>query len=309
VQGELPSYRAPQVKNAAGFYVRPDMDLLDLVIGSEGTLGVITELELRLQPLPPHIWAVQAFFPEEADALRFTEEARGLQPAALEFFDRRALALLAAERKANPAFADLPEAPEAAASIYAELHSCSAGQAEEGLAAAAELLGRCGGDAAAAWSAEGDRALEPMKRFRHALPEVVNLTIDRLRREAPGITKLGTDLAVPWEAFPRLLSLYHSDLEASGLEHVIAGHIGDCHVHVNILPRTQAEYAAGRELAARWAEAAVAWGGTISAEHGIGKLKVELLRKMYGSDSIAAMGRLIECFNPGRRLNRGNMLP
>jgi D-lactate dehydrogenase (cytochrome) len=53
----------------------------------------------------------------------------------------------------------------------------------------------------------------------------------------------------------------------------------------------------------------IAWGGTISAEHGVGKLKVELLRKMYGSDSIDGMRRLIECFNPGRRLNRGNMVP
>jgi D-lactate dehydrogenase (cytochrome) len=90
---------------------------------------------------------------------------------------------------------------------------------------------------------------------------------------------------------------------------VIAGHIGDNHVHVNMLPRSEAEFAAGRELAAAWAQQAVAWGGTVSAEHGIGKLKGELLRKMYGSDSIAAMGRLIQVFNPGRRLNRGNMLP
>jgi D-lactate dehydrogenase (cytochrome) len=301
--GELPRCRPPAVKNSAGLFVQPDMDLLDLVIGAEGTLGVITELELRLSPQPPLLWALQGFFPDLAGALRFAAEARDrLAPAALEFFDGNALRLLASERRANPAFADIPDPPAAAASIYAEFHTDS-------LADAAALLETCGGDPQLAWSGEEARGLEPLKRFRHALPEAVNLAIDRLRRQAPGITKLGTDLAVPAAAFPAALAMYRRDLAERGLDYVIAGHIGDHHVHVNMMPRSEAEYAAGRELAAAWAERAVAWGGTVSAEHGIGKLKGELLRKMYGSDSIAAMGRLIELFNPGRRLNRGNMLP
>jgi D-lactate dehydrogenase (cytochrome) len=308
--GELPRYRQPDVKNAAGLFVRPDMDLLDLVIGSEGTLGVITELELRLSPLPPDIWALQGFFPEEAGALRFAVEVRdSLRPAALEFFDRNALRLLAAERRANPAFAGLPDPPAAEGSVYAEFHSASPAEAEQTLAAAAGVLEASGGDPQLAWSGEGERGLAPLKAFRHALPEAVNLAIDRLRRAAPGITKLGTDLAVPAAAFPEAMAMYHRDLSACGLDYVIAGHIGDNHVHVNMMPRSEAQYAAGRELAAAWAAQAVAWGGTVSAEHGIGKLKGELLRKMYGSDSIAAMGRLIELFNPGRLLNRGDMLP
>ena len=308
--GELPSYRLPAVKNAAGLFVQPDMDLLDLVIGSEGTLGVITELELRLSPLPPNIWAMQGFFPEEAGALRFVVQLRdALRPAALEFFDRNALRLLGGVRRSNPTFAGLPDPPQAAASVYAEFHSGSEPEAEQTLEAAAAALEACGGDTRLAWSAEGARGLEPLKAFRHALPEAVNLTIDRLRGAAPGITKLGTDLAVPAAVFPEAMAMYRRGLAGRGLDYVIAGHIGDNHVHVNIMPRSEAEYAAGRELAAGWAEQAVAWGGTVSAEHGLGKLKSELLRKMYGSDSIAAMGRLIELFNPGRRLNRGNMLP
>jgi D-lactate dehydrogenase (cytochrome) len=308
--GELPGYRPPAVKNAAGLFVQPDMDLLDLVIGSEGTLGVITELELRLSPLPPNIWALQGFFPEEAGALRFAVQLRGsLGPVALEFFDRNALRLLGGERRSNPTFAGLPDPPPAAASLYAEFHSGSAEEAARTLEAAADVLLACGGDPALAWSGEGARGLEPMKAFRHALPEAVNLTIDRLRREVPGITKLGTDLAVPAAAFPEAMAMYRRGLDSCGLDYVIAGHIGDNHVHVNMMPRSRAEYEAGRELASAWAERAVAWGGTVSAEHGLGKLKSKLLRKMYGSDSIAAMGRLIELFNPGRRLNRGNMLP
>ena len=307
---ELPRCRPLAVKNSAGLFVQPDMDLLDLVIGAEGTLGVITELELRLSPQPPLLWALQGFFPDLAGALRFAAEARDrLAPAALEFFDGNALRLLASERRANPAFADIPDPVLLEASIYAEFHSDSSAASERTLADAAALLEACGGDPRLAWSGEEARGLEPMKRFRHALPEAVNLAIDRLRKQAPGITKLGTDLAVPAAAFPEAMAMYRRDLAERGLDYVIAGHIGDHHVHVNMMPRSEAEYAAGRELAAAWAERAVAWGGTVSAEHGIGKLKGELLRKMYGSDSIAAMSRLIELFNPGRRLNRGNMLP
>jgi D-lactate dehydrogenase (cytochrome) len=315
IEGELPRYRWPEIKNAAGLYVHPDMDLLDLAVGSEGTLGVITELELLLARRPARIWALLAFFLQEPAALRFMRAARagigGLQAAALEFFDRRSLALLAEQKRTNPAFAELPEVPEMAAAIYVEYHSeqqPSEERAEGELAAVAEALERFGSDSGKAWSAEGERELERLKLFRHALPEAVNLTIDRLRLQAPGITKLGTDMAVPAEALEPTLGMYHRDLDAGGFEHVLFGHIGDNHIHVNILPRTEEEYRRGRELAERWADQVTAAGGTVSAEHGVGKLKVELLRKMYGSDSIDEMRRLIELFNPGRRLNRGNMV-
>jgi D-lactate dehydrogenase (cytochrome) len=303
------------VKNAAGLYVQPDMDLLDLAIGSEGTLGVITELELRLTRRPARIWALMAFFPQESKALRFMFEARegiaGRKPAALEFFDRFSLRLLAGQKRSNPAFAELPEVPDRNAALYVEYHAERQGQPEESereLAAVAEALERFGSDAGQAWSAEGPRELERLKTFRHALPEAVNLAIDRRHRESHGIIKLGTDMAVPAEALEATLAMHHRDLEAGGFEHVLYGHIGDNHLHVNIIPRSEEEYRRGRALVERWAEQAVAAGGTVSAEHGVGKLKVELLRKMYGSDSIAEMRRLIELFNPGRRLNRGNMI-
>jgi D-lactate dehydrogenase (cytochrome) len=291
------------------------MDLLDLVIGSEGTLGVITELELRLSRRPARIWALLAFFPEEPAALRFMQAARdglgGQKPAALEFFDRLSLRLLAGQKRSNPALAELPEVPDRAAALYVEYHAerePTEDESERELAAVAETLERFGSDTGQAWSAEGPRELERLKIFRHALPEAVNLAIDRRHRESPGIIKLGTDMAVPAEALEPTLAIYHQDLEAGGFEHVLYGHIGDNHLHVNIIPRSEEEYRRGRKLVERWAEQVVAAGGTVSAEHGVGKLKVELLRKMYGSDSIAEMRRLIELFNPGRRLNRGNMI-
>jgi len=307
LEGELPGYRPPAVKNAAGLFVQPDMDLLDLFIGCEGTLGVITELELRLSPLPPCIWACLAFFPREADALHYVAAlragGRGARPAAIEYFDRRALDLLAEELTAF-----LPSRPEAEACLYVEYHQ-DREPGEEELLAMLAALESFGSGEKLAWTADTPRELELLKGIRHALPEKLNRLIAERQRRLPDITKLGTDLAVPAAALEQALAMYRRDLAESGLEHVLFGHIGDSHVHVNILPRSAEEYARGRKLYARWADTVISWGGTISAEHGVGKLKVELLCKMYGSSSIDGMRRLIETFNPDRRLNRGNMVP
>ncbi len=324
IAGELPGYRMPETKNAAGFFVQPGMDLVDLAVGSEGTLGVIAELELLLIPRPARITGIVAFFASETGALELTARLRdersparppaGLPPpaaavAALELFDRGSLRLLAAEREANPAFADLPSIPAGAdTALYVEIHAAGQEQGEEAVERAAVALEECGGRLEDTWVAETAPEVERMKEFRHAVPEAVNLTIDRRRRAEPGLTKLGTDMAVPGERLRELLRLYRRDLERAGLEHVIFGHVGDNHLHVNVLPRSLREYQQGRSLYRSWAQAAVGMGGTVSAEHGVGKLKVDLLRLMYGPEGIAQMRRLVEAFNPGFLLNRGNMV-
>ena len=88
---------------------------------------------------------------------------------------------------------------------------------------------------------------------------------------------------------------------------MIFGHIGNNHVHVNIIPRTLAEYDAGKALYLTWAREVIRRGGSVSAEHGIGKLKVALLREMYGDTGIAEMRAVKACFDPDGLLNRGNL--
>jgi len=316
IAGELPSYRMPEVKNAAGYYCREDMDLVDLFVGSEGTLGVASEIDLRLVPAPAVIWGINAYLPSEAAALELVQRLRGAAaadeakaaPAAIEFFDSRALDLLRRQKRTNPAFADLPDiADEWDTAVYVEYHGDDADQVEAAVMDMSELLSDCGGNEDATWLASDGRELERLKDFRHAVPEAVNLLIDERRKSETGLTKLGTDLAVPDSKLEAMMELYHAGLDAAALEYVVFGHIGNNHVHVNIIPENLQDYAAGRNLYLDWARAVVAMGGTVSAEHGIGKLKTEMLRVMYGGQGIADMRRLKKLFDPEEALNQGNL--
>jgi len=316
--GTLPTYRMPATKNTAGLYACPDMDLIDLFIGCDGTLGIMTEIEVVLIARPPVISGVMGFFPDSAGAVEFVKRIRSdspkrkrpaAKPAAVEFFDGNSLELLREQKQNNPAFSEIPEVPrEKAAAVYVEYHGANQDAVEEQIFNLAETLAECGGDEEATWLAEQARDMERMKEFRHALPEAINLLIDQRRKADPGLTKLGTDMAVPDSALDRIYGLYLRDLAESNLEHVMFGHIGNNHIHVNILPRSTEEYIRGQQLYESWAEEVVAMGGTVSAEHGIGKLKTALLRRMYGDSGMAEIRRVIEVFNPNGLLNRGNVV-
>jgi D-lactate dehydrogenase (cytochrome) len=311
LEGRLPAYTMPAVKNASGYFAEDDMDLVDLFVGAEGTLGVLTEIEVTLLPEPPCRWGVTLFFPAEAAAVAFVKAVRdqpeALLPVAVEFFDHRALNLLRGQKAANPAFAEIPDMPAGwHTAVYVEYHG-----SEEAVTAAVETMSACmtaaGGADDATWIATGETELDRLKYFRHAVPEAVNLLIDARRREVPGLTKLGTDMAVPDRFLDEVLAMYHADLDAAGLDHVLFGHIGNNHLHVNILPRSLQDYAVGKELYLQWARRVIAMGGTVSAEHGIGKFKVALLREMFGDQGVYEMREVKRVFDPAGILNRGNL--
>ncbi len=315
VSGELPPLRRPAVKNAAGYFVDPDMDLVDLFVGAEGTLGVVTEATLRLLPAPGAVWGLMAFLPSTAavvgfvDALRQTPRDGSAQLAALEYFDSNCLVFLRehADELASKGIS-VPNLPDGSACVYAEWHAPDAAAAEAALMATAERLPEFGADPDACILADNPHDIEKLKLFRHSAPEMVNSAIDERRKIHPGLVKLGTDMSVPDARLADVLALYETDLAASGLEHLIFGHIGANHLHVNILPRHPADYDAGRALYARWAAQVIAWGGSISAEHGIGKLKRDLFRQMAGDAALAQMRALKKCFDPDNLLNPGTLL-
>ena len=314
VSGELPPLRRPAVKNAAGYFVDPDMDLVDLFVGAEGTLGVVTEATLRLLPAPGAVWGLMAFLPSTAAvvgyvaALRQAPRVGPAQLAALEYFDSNCLVFLRehADELASKGIS-VPPMREGAACVYAEWHAPDAAAAEAAVMAAAERLPEFGADPDACILADNPHDLEKLKLFRHSAPEMVNSAIDERRKIHPGLVKLGTDMSVPDARLADVLALYEKDLAASGLEHLIFGHIGANHLHVNVLPRHPADYDAGRALYARWAAQVIAWGGSISAEHGIGKLKRDLFRQMAGDAALAQMRSLKKLFDPDGLLNPGTL--
>ncbi len=319
IEGSLPNYQMPDVKSAAGYWVKPDMDLIDLIIGSEGTLGIVTEMKIGIQPAAPVRWGFTAFLPSEEEALKYVRAVRGedvegvdtemvAKPSAIEFFNDLALEMLRKQKADNPAFAYLPEMPpEYNTAVYVEYEGQDEDEVAEAIMAAAEMAEACGGDEDATWSATEPSEIERLRQFRHATPEAVNLTIDERRKTEPKLTKLGTDMAVPDDKLEEVMALYRKTLEESGLESVIFGHIGNNHVHVNIIPKNMEEYDKGKALYLDWAKKVVEMGGTVSAEHGIGKIKAAFLSQMYGKEGITQMKAVKNFFDPKGLLNRGTL--
>jgi D-lactate dehydrogenase (cytochrome) len=294
VEVQLPSYRLPQTrKNASGYFVAPEMDAVDLFIGSEGTLGVICEVEVKLLPKPEGLLSGVVFFVDEADVLALVSDVRAHADArAVEFFDRESLNFL---RQKYPT---IPE--EAAGAVFFEQET---NEATEGsvLSAWLELLDQHHA-LADSWFATNEQDQAKLREFRHQLPVLMNEWFARYRQR-----KVSTDMAVPDEAFPGLFRLYKETLQSSGMRYTIFGHIGDNHVHVNILPRDDDEGARARELYVQFLKYAASAGGTLSAEHGVGKLKRDYLHFFYTDQQLREMAALKQSLDPNGILGRNNI--
>jgi FAD/FMN-containing dehydrogenase len=277
VDFEVPRIPLPRTrKHSAGYRLEPGMDFVDLFIGSEGTLGVVTEAELQLLPAPGEILGGVVFFPSEEAALDAVDRWRpapGLRM--LEFLDSRSIQLM--------------EQPYGAA-LLLELE----GEAELDMSGALENESWFGSSAA-------DR--ERFRQFRHRLPERIH---ERLRRG--GFMVLATDYAVPLERNRDILAVYRRVLTQNfGDKFVMFGHIGDAHVHTEVLPETQQEWKRATEIAVDLAKEVVAMGGTVGAEHGLGKRKAHLLSLQYNPAEIEAMRSVKRRFDPQQLLGQGNL--
>jgi len=307
---DLPGYTMPKTKNASGYFVADDMDAIDLFIGACGTIGVITELEIALQVAPAVVWGVSCFFDSEDKAVSFTDSVRPVlsHAAAIEYFDAGALDILRRQREQSTAFASLPALDkDAKVCVYVELDCDDEAQATEELYHLGWVLELAGGSDDATWVARTEVDRECQRFFRHAVPESVNMLIDERRRTDPTITKLGSDMSVPNARLADVVALYRRTLAESGLESAAWGHIGNNHLHVNILPRDAQDYRRGGELFAQWAAEVTAMGGAVSAEHGVGKIKAGFLETMYGHEAMVESARLKLQLDPDGQLGRGNL--
>ena len=147
--------------------------------------------------------------------------------------------------------------------------------------------------------------MNEMKRLRHALPETVNAIIGQRKRAVPELHKVGTDMAVPDAALGAMMDFYESRLAESGLDYVTFGHIGSGHVHVNILPQTLEELVRAEALYGGFAREAVRLGGSVAAEHGIGRIKKKFLPIQFTASQIAAMRAVKSALDPAGVLNPG----
>jgi FAD/FMN-containing dehydrogenase len=268
------------------------MDMIDLFCGSEGTLGIVLEAGLRLLPVPQELFSAIIFFRNDEDTLDAVDAWRpvpGLRM--LEYVDRNSLDLIT-ER-----YPDLPAEAGGALLIEAE-GEVDIDAWDNRLTSARALSDK-------SWFAVTAADRERFRKLRHSLPEVVNATV--LRR---GFLKMGTDYAVPIDRNREMLAYYRWRLEAElAGKYVIYGHIGDAHVHVQMLPASAEDAEKATVLLKEFAGHAVSLGGTVSAEHGLGKRKAHLLKLQYSPDAIESMMAVKRHFDPKWLLGRDNLFP
>jgi D-lactate dehydrogenase (cytochrome) len=307
LEAQLPSYQMPHVrKHASGYFVAPGMDVLDLFIGSEGTLGVIVEVEVSLLPKPQGLFSGVVFFAAEESLLGFVREARersletrrrssqtGIDARALEYFDSESLDFLRLKYNTIPT--------SALGAIFFEQET-SAGTEDGLMSEWQSLLDKHKALGEESWFAANEQDQTKLREFRHQLPVLMNEWFSRHNQR-----KVSTDMSVPDQEFPAMLRFYQDTLRADDLRYTIFGHIGDNHVHVNILPRNDAEGTRAWKIYAQFLKRAAAVGGTLSAEHGIGKLKREYLRLFYSEQNLREMAALKRAFDPAGILGRGNI--
>lgn len=277
VDFDVPSIPLPDVrKHSCGYRLATGMDYVDLFIGSEGTLGVVTEAELALLPAPGEIFGGVVFFPNEEAALDAVDRWRPTpELRMLEFLDSRAMRIM-----------DMPYG----AAVIVETE----GPPELDMAGALEHD---------SWFGSEPRDRERFRQFRHRLPERIH---ERLRRA--GFVVIATDYAVPLARNRDVLDLYRRVLTRNfGDRFTMFGHIGDAHVHTEILPETRQEWERAGEVAVELAQEVVRMGGTVGAEHGLGKRKAHLLAIQYRPEHIEAMRAVKRRLDPLGLLGQGTL--
>jgi D-lactate dehydrogenase (cytochrome) len=310
---QIPAYESPHVKSVAGYLCEKNMDLIDLFIGSEGTLGVITLIEVALLAAPEQTAMFLAFFPSEDDAIRFAFRTRSLKTASeyltvhsLEYFDAHSLDLLRRMKQEGELEIGIKlPTGDCAAAILCEFSYRDLPRAIQFLQ---EPLEEFRSSLDNAISGVDPQSKEQLKELRHAVPEAINKIVAERKLRIRGMHKIGTDTSVSDEEFEHMIKFYSALLRDSSLEYYTFGHIAENHLHVNLLPRNQEELAKAEKLAWGLAEKAVDLGGTVSAEHGIGKMKRAFLKIMFSDSEIDQMLAIKRALDPNLILSPGNII-
>jgi FAD/FMN-containing dehydrogenase len=288
---EVPAIPQPASrKHSAGYQLQPGMDWIDLFCGSEGTLGIVIEADVELLPNPQELLNGIIFFPSDEACLDALDQWRDVANIRmLEYVDDPALRMI------EQRYPDVPKHARAAIITEQIIHS------DSDIDAWADRLEQAGALEKESWFGSSDFDRERFRKFRHALPETA-LSI----AQKNGFPSLGTDFSVPIDRNREMLAFYrqHMDRIMPG-HYCIFGHVGDAHPHVNMLPATRQEFDAGTDALLLFAQKAASLGGSVSAEHGLGKRKAKLLAVQYTPDQIDAMKAVKRRLDPHWRLGPG----
>jgi D-lactate dehydrogenase (cytochrome) len=337
----VPTYRMPEVpKVSAGYFSAPEMDLIDLFIGAEGTLGIITEASLDIRQQRPAMCLAFVPFCERAPALAFvrklrehareawrTDAERGLDVAAIEHMDHRCLSLLREDRVDRATGITWSDDTAIALLVTLELPGDSRpdlafaeiGRARDADAPDTPLVRFCRAlDEANVLddvqiAVPGDqRHADQLRLLREAVPAAVNQRVGRAKQAVdPRIEKTAADMIVPFEKVGELLDLYDTEFGRRSLDCAVWGHISDGNLHPNVIPRSFQDVESGREAIARFGREVIRLGGSPLAEHGVGRnlIKQRLLRELYGQKGIEEMRRTKRALDPDWKLAPGVLFP
>ena len=338
----IPTYRMPDVvKHSAGYFARPGMDLIDLFIGSEGTLGIVTSVTFKLVPHVPNTCLLWVTFPDERTAIDLvvtlrnearetwrTADPRGIDVAAIEHLDRRSLELLredGADQRhgvsvpkdavvALLAQVELPGGtPFSTQDAYDQIANALGGDAPDTpLTRLSRLIARFGAlERVELVLPEDRRRQRQFVDLREAVPEAVNSRVRAAQRQSSRIYKTAADMIVPVDRFEDSLRAYRGAFDQHALDYAIWGHISDGNVHPNVIPRTSDDVRLGQQAILECGRQIIAMGGCPLAEHGVGRspVKQALLRELYGETGIQQMRQLKSALDPDCRLAPGVLFP
>ncbi|MFI5182778.1 MAG: FAD-binding oxidoreductase [Vicinamibacteria bacterium] len=336
----VPAYVMPQVaKRSAGYHAEPEMDLVDLFVGSEGTLGVITEVELALIPEPVRLLGFTTVATERAalalvhrmrEAARATwssRDLRGVDIAAIESMDGRCLDLLREDGKDREHGVRLDPTAEAALLVQLELpEGIGAAEAMDQIASfgsdsAADtpilrflaLLREAGALEATETALPGDtRRAQQLLDLREAVPMAVNRRVAAAQgRGHAAVRKTAADMIVPFEHLGEMMDSYRRGFSSRGLDHALWGHVSDGNVHANVIPRSEEDVRRGEEAFLDFGSEVARLGGCPLSEHGVGRssCKQELLHRLYGDRGIEEMRRTKGSLDPEWKLAPGVIFP
>jgi D-lactate dehydrogenase (cytochrome) len=333
----VPSYRPPNVaKRSAGYHAAADMDLVDLFVGSEGTLGVITEVTFRiLSPSPATALALVPCASEAqglslADAIgRASRETwrrgdpDGIDTAAIEHIDRRSIEIVREDGADLRHNVSLPPDAQMALLVQLELprnitHEVAFDQIanaldesapDTALARFCRLLAEAGVFDDTEIALPGDkRRTDELIAVREAVPEGVNRRVGQAKRDVDArIEKTAADMIVPADRFAEMMRIYRDGFSSRGLDYAIWGHISDGNVHPNVIPRSYDDVMKGKEVILEFGGEVTRLGGSPLAEHGVGRnpVKQALLRQLYGDAGIEEMRAVKRALDPGWKLSPG----